>query len=132
MGNMYEVDALSQGRPASNVLPGHLTQRQLEVLALMCEGLPNKQIARRLDIASGTVKIHIAHIFRALNVSSRVQAVIAVRNLGLVLKSDGVGVTRPENVMPPRIPAMLRLVVNDETLHALESSWDLSSVAVAG
>lgn len=61
-----------------------LTPRQLEVLALLCEGLPNKLISRRLNIASGTVKVHVVQILRALNVSSRLQAVVAARNLGLV------------------------------------------------
>jgi len=63
--------------------PEQLTPRQLEVLALLCEGLPNKLIGRRLNIANATVKIHVARILRALNVSSRLQAVIAARRLGL-------------------------------------------------
>jgi two-component system nitrate/nitrite response regulator NarL len=46
------------------------------VLALLCEGLPNKLIGRRLKISSGTVKVHISNIFRALNVSNRLQAVL--------------------------------------------------------
>jgi DNA-binding CsgD family transcriptional regulator len=61
-----------------------LTPRQLEVLALLCEGLPNKLISRRLGIASGTVKVHVVQVLRALEVSSRLQAVVAARNLGLV------------------------------------------------
>ena len=61
-----------------------LTLRQLEVLALLCEGLPNKMIGRRLNIADGTVKVHIVQILRALNVSSRLQAAIAARELGMV------------------------------------------------
>jgi DNA-binding NarL/FixJ family response regulator len=54
----------------------HLTQREKEVLALLCEGLPNKLIGRRLKISSGTVKVHISNIFRALSVSNRLQAVL--------------------------------------------------------
>lgn len=65
--------------PANN-----LTPRQLEVLALLCEGLPNKLISRRLDIASGTVKVHVVQILRTLGVSSRLQAVVEARRLGLV------------------------------------------------
>ena len=60
-----------------------LTPRQREVLELLCEGLPNKLIGRRLNIASATVKIHVARILRALNVSSRLQAVIAARRIGM-------------------------------------------------
>ena len=64
--------------------PGiHLTRRELEVLSLLCEGLPNKVICRRLDISTGTVKVHIGNILRALGVSSRLQAVIAAYRYGL-------------------------------------------------
>jgi|SRR5688572_32875980 len=61
-----------------------LTPRQLEVLSWLCEGLPNKLIARRLDISAATVKVHIASILRELGVASRLQAVIAARSLGLI------------------------------------------------
>jgi len=59
------------------------TPRQLEVLALLCEGLPNKLICRRLNIASGTVKVHISCILKGLGVTSRLQAVVAARSLGI-------------------------------------------------
>jgi two-component system nitrate/nitrite response regulator NarL len=55
----------------------HLTRREREVLALLCEGASNKVIAGRLRISSGTVKVHISNIFRALQVSNRLQAVLA-------------------------------------------------------
>jgi DNA-binding CsgD family transcriptional regulator len=61
-----------------------LTPRELEVLALLCEGLSNKLICRRLDICTGTVKCHVASILQALGVSSRLQAVIAAHRLGLL------------------------------------------------
>jgi DNA-binding NarL/FixJ family response regulator len=64
--------------------PVHLTARQMEVLALLCEGLPNKLICRRLDISAGTVKAHISSILRELGVSSRLQAVVWARRRGLV------------------------------------------------
>ena len=63
--------------------PARFTPRQLEVLALLCEGLPNKLICRRLNIASGTVKVHISCIFRELGVASRLQAVLTAGSLGL-------------------------------------------------
>jgi DNA-binding CsgD family transcriptional regulator len=62
----------------------HLTPRQLEVLALLCEGLPNKLICRRLNIATGTVKIHISCILRELGVTSRLQAALFARRCGLL------------------------------------------------
>jgi DNA-binding NarL/FixJ family response regulator len=63
--------------------PVHLTPRQLEVLSLLCEGLPNKLICRQLNIATGTVKVHIGVILRELGVTSRLQAVVAASRRGL-------------------------------------------------
>ncbi len=54
--------------------PDPLTQRQIEVLCLMCEGLANKEIARELGISHHTVKIHVAAILKALHVDNRTQA----------------------------------------------------------
>ncbi len=65
-----------------------LTTRQREVLALLAEGKPNKLIARALDLTEGTVKIHVAAIFRALEVSNRTEAVIAARRLGLAMPGN--------------------------------------------
>jgi DNA-binding NarL/FixJ family response regulator len=60
-----------------------LTPRQADVLAFVLKGLPNKLIARRLDIAENTVKVHLSAVFQSLNVSSRTQALIAATRLGL-------------------------------------------------
>jgi len=62
-----------------------LTARQASVLALLVQGKPNKLICRDLNLAEGTVKIHVTAILKALNVSNRTQAVIAVGKLGLKL-----------------------------------------------
>ena len=62
-----------------------LTQRQAQVLALVIQGKPNKIICRDLDLAEGTVKIHVTAILKALGVANRTQAVIAVGKLGLKL-----------------------------------------------
>ena len=51
-----------------------LTERQIDVMRLLSQGKPNKLIARDLGISEGTVKIHLAAIFRALNVRNRVEA----------------------------------------------------------
>lgn len=64
-----------------------LTDRQAEVLALVVQGKPNKLICRTLNLAEGTVKIHISAILRALNVTNRTQAVVAVSKLGLKLSA---------------------------------------------
>lgn len=58
-----------------------LTERQLDVLALLSEGQPNKLIGRNLGISEGTVKIHLAAIFRVLKVRNRTEAVVAARGL---------------------------------------------------
>jgi DNA-binding NarL/FixJ family response regulator len=63
-----------------------LTGRQAQVLALILQGKPNKVICRELGLAEGTVKIHVAAILRALNVSTRTQAVIEASRLGLHLE----------------------------------------------
>jgi len=58
-----------------------LTPRQTEVLALLLQGLPNKLIARKLNVSVETVKDHVAAVLRALNVSTRTQAVLAVSQM---------------------------------------------------
>jgi DNA-binding NarL/FixJ family response regulator len=62
-----------------------LTERQAQVLALLVQGKPNKLICRDLDLAEGTVKIHMTAILEALQVTNRTQAVIEVGRLGLKL-----------------------------------------------
>lgn len=58
-----------------------LTPRQQDVLACLAEGKSNKEIARQLGLAEGTVKIHIAGILKALKVNNRTQAIIAAGKL---------------------------------------------------
>jgi DNA-binding NarL/FixJ family response regulator len=60
-----------------------LTQRQMDVLALMVQGKPNKIICRELCLAEGTVKCHVSAILRALEVGSRTQAALKAARLGL-------------------------------------------------
>lgn len=58
-----------------------LTPRQTDVLSLLLKGLPNKLIARELNVAVDTVKDHVAAVLRALGVSSRTQAVLVVSRM---------------------------------------------------
>jgi DNA-binding NarL/FixJ family response regulator len=58
-----------------------LTARQADVLALLLKGMSNKLIARELSLSVETVKDHVAAVLRALNVSSRTQAVLAVSQM---------------------------------------------------
>jgi DNA-binding NarL/FixJ family response regulator len=63
-----------------------LTPRQTDVLALLLQGKPNKMIARELSVSVETVKDHVAAVLRALGVSSRTQAVLAV---GQITREQG-------------------------------------------
>ena len=60
-----------------------ITPRQADALLLLLEGKSNKLICRELNLAEGTVKNHLAAVFKALNVASRVEAVIAAGKLGI-------------------------------------------------
>lgn len=60
-----------------------LTQRQQEVLRLILRGLPNKSICKHMDLAEGTVKVHVSAVLKALNATTRTQAVVAASRLGL-------------------------------------------------
>ena len=72
------------GQASEPPLPSDLglTERQLEVLALMMQGMSNKAICREYDLAEATVKNHVTAILKALKVSNRTEAVIAVAELG--------------------------------------------------
>ena len=74
-------------RATANVrdrLHSQLTERQLQVLRLLAEGKPNKLICRELGIEEGTVKAHIATIFRVLDVANRTEAARVAREIGLL------------------------------------------------
>ena len=62
--------------PDTRAIPvlAHLTVRQRDVFELLAEGCATKTIARRLDLAVGTVKVHLAAIYRTLGASSRLEA----------------------------------------------------------
>ena len=62
-----------------------LTPRQSEVLALVLQGLPNKLICRRLNLAEPTVKVHMQAVLRALDAQNRVHAVIEASRRGLTI-----------------------------------------------
>jgi NarL family two-component system response regulator LiaR len=76
--------ALLDAQPTPTHFKYNLTERELEVLRLMVEGLNNVEIAERLVIARSTVKFHVSSILAKLNVSSRVEAVSLSIHNGLV------------------------------------------------
>jgi DNA-binding NarL/FixJ family response regulator len=73
--------AEAAGRPA---LVESLTPRELEVLRLLAEGLPNKTVAARLGISEHTVKFHVNTLMGKLGVASRTEAVVRATRLGLI------------------------------------------------
>ena len=87
----YVASLLSQfdrepGIPSASQQPliEPLTDRELQVLRLMVDGLSNQEIANQLVVALGTVKTHSASMYRKLNVASRSQAAARARELGLL------------------------------------------------
>jgi DNA-binding NarL/FixJ family response regulator len=77
----------SQVRPQAAVeasAVGQLTDREREVLVLMTRGLDNRQIGSELHVSEATVRTHVGHILSKLGARSRVQAVVAAYESGLV------------------------------------------------
>jgi len=119
------IEALIASKPFETGMPkvacqppnapvARLTPRQLDVLALLCEGMTNKHISRKLGISNATVKIHISCILRALDVTSRLQAVIAARRLRLIDGESASGkMAQPGRAPELRQPITLRIVWND-------------------
>jgi DNA-binding NarL/FixJ family response regulator len=72
------LSARSQARPRVE-----LSARERDVLALVAEGLPNKLIARRLEISEKTVKAHLTRVFQAIGVTDRTQAALWAQRNGV-------------------------------------------------
>jgi DNA-binding NarL/FixJ family response regulator len=85
-GGVFAPAALAGVAPPVHVPPAetspllaHLTERQIEVFQLLSEGCATKTIARRLGLAVGTVKVHLAAIYRVLGAHSRIEALAKAR-----------------------------------------------------
>lgn len=65
-------------KPATDL--SQLTNREQEILELIAKGRSNKLIARELDISDGTVKVHVKHLLKKLNLRSRVEAAVWMVN----------------------------------------------------
>jgi DNA-binding NarL/FixJ family response regulator len=74
---------LPENRPTSNATLEALTAREREVLALVATGLPNKSIARRLEISEKTVKAHLTRVFAVVGVADRTSAALWAQRHGL-------------------------------------------------
>jgi two-component system nitrate/nitrite response regulator NarL len=71
------------GEPLKADPLARLSPRERDVLRCIARGASNKEIARELGVAETTVKIHVQHVLRKLDVGSRVQAAVAATSLGL-------------------------------------------------
>jgi DNA-binding NarL/FixJ family response regulator len=89
---MHEFSSIAAMSHPARRLPGHgpvtpldlgLTSRQADVLYLVLQGKPIKLISRDLAVAESTVKSHVSSVLRALNVTTRTQAIVAAHRLGL-------------------------------------------------
>jgi LuxR family maltose regulon positive regulatory protein len=78
------LDPPSRPRAAASTLIEPLTERELEVLALIAQGLTNREIAARLFVSINTVKAHTRSIYGKLDVHSRTQAIARSQMLGLL------------------------------------------------
>lgn len=83
------VRELMSGSPRAHVAISHssqlsLTDREIEVLELVADGLTNRAVARRLGISEATVKTHLAHVYTKLEVLDRAAAVREAWERGLV------------------------------------------------
>jgi DNA-binding NarL/FixJ family response regulator len=86
------MDHFTQRPPTPAELPpgyAELSERELEVLALIGAGRSNTEIAEQLVISMATVKTHVRHIFAKLDLRDRAQAVVAARDAGLDVPRPG-------------------------------------------
>lgn len=70
-------------QPTANRPDVSLTPRETEVLAALCRGLTNKEIARSMDLSEPTIKLHVKTLYRRLGATNRTQAAMIARNMGL-------------------------------------------------
>jgi DNA-binding NarL/FixJ family response regulator len=82
LSSQPQTDARAARRQKASPVDLGITDRQLDVLALMMQGRSNKAICRSLNIAERTVKNHVTALLKALEVTNRTEAVIAVNELG--------------------------------------------------
>jgi len=71
-------------RPINEGLPEPLTERELDVLRLLAEGLSNREIGNKLSLAEGTVKNYVTNVLQKIGARDRTQAALRGRELGLI------------------------------------------------
>ncbi|TIV05318.1 MAG: hypothetical protein E5W02_28205, partial [Mesorhizobium sp.] len=75
-----------------------LSNREKSILSCLIEGESNKTIARKIDIAEATVKVHVKAILRKIRVRNRTQAAVWAMNHGVLTPSSGTGLSGNEKV----------------------------------
>jgi len=79
---------VAESELAPRAVPDPLTPRELEILRLVAQGHTNRQIAERLIVAVGTIKIHVEHILGKLGATDRTSAAVRAVELGIVHADD--------------------------------------------
>jgi two-component system, NarL family, nitrate/nitrite response regulator NarL len=84
-GEIYAPMRMMADRDAEvpTVQGAQLTPREMDVLRRLCRGLPNKEIARELDLQEVTVKLHVKTLCRKINAANRTQAAMIAKDAGL-------------------------------------------------
>ncbi len=99
------IHPIAARRLAERLAAPSLTPRETEVLRLVAEGKSNKEIGSALDVAEGTVKVHVNHILGKLGVAGRVEAILVAARRGLVRVADASPARPGQTAEPPRPPA---------------------------
>ncbi len=82
------IHPLAATKLAERMTAPELTPRELDVLRLVAAGKSNKEIGASLDVAEGTVKVHVNHILDKLGVTGRVEAILVAAQRGIVQVTD--------------------------------------------
>jgi two-component system nitrate/nitrite response regulator NarL len=90
------------GRQADGkCLIGSLTAREGQIALLVSDGLPNKQVARQLNLAEGTVKLHLHNIYEKLGIPNRTAlSALAITHRDLLTSAEYIAGHRPSSSMP--------------------------------
>jgi len=91
------VRMAAESELAGRAMPDPLTPREVEILRLVAQGQTNRQIAERLIVAVGTIKIHVEHILGKLGTADRTSAAVRAVELGIVHADE----TPRGNLAPP-------------------------------
>lgn len=87
-GGIYLPPGMAEPAPGAEPAPTNhrlaaLSSRQIEVLHELAKGLSNRQIGDKLQVTEGTIKLHVAAIFKLLKVTNRTEAVLVTQKMGL-------------------------------------------------